>query len=76
MTTIQRISLATAVAVLLVGCGSSDDSPRAEAPPVEATALGDMVGTMDKARGVEDATMQHRQNLDKAIEESERADQP
>jgi hypothetical protein len=29
------------------------------------------VGTMDKARGVEETTMQHKQTLDRAIEESE-----
>lgn len=69
MRTRQRISL-IAVSMLLAACGAQDEAPP-EPPPVKDTAFGDMVGTMDKARGVEDTTMQHKEDLDRAMQESE-----
>ena len=75
MTTIQRIAFASAVATLLVGCGSAE-APDPEPPPVDETVFGDMAGTIDKARSVEDVTLQRKEELNKAMEESERADQP
>jgi hypothetical protein len=47
----------------LSSCGS------AEPPPVQDTVVGDMVGTMDRARSVETTTLQHKQALDEAIEQ-------
>lgn len=71
MNAYPRTAFALALVAMLAACGATEDSPRAEPPPVEETAFGDMVGTMDKARGVEDATMQHKQNLDAAVDASE-----
>jgi hypothetical protein len=74
MTTIQRICASMAAALLLAGCGSgADESARTEPPPVEDTAFGDMVGTMDKARAVQDTTLRHKADMDRALQESEGA---
>ena len=71
MNAYPRTAFALALVAMLAACGATEDSPRAEPPPVEETAFGDMVGTMDKARGVEDATLQHEQSLDAAVDASE-----
>jgi len=71
MKTNQRFSLVAAL-LLLTACGAQDE-PRPEPPPVEDTAFGDMVGTMDKARAVEDTTLQHKEDIDRALQESEGA---
>jgi nitrous oxide reductase accessory protein NosL len=71
MISFPRTVCAVALAAVLAACGAADDSTRAEPPPVEETAFGDMVGTMDEARGVEDTTMQHKENIDQALRESE-----
>jgi nitrous oxide reductase accessory protein NosL len=71
MNAYPRTAFALALVAMLAACGATEDSPRAEPPPVEETAFGDMVGTMDKARGVEDATLQHKQSLDAAVDASE-----
>jgi hypothetical protein len=54
----------------LAGCGSHD-TPHAGAPPmqVEDTAFGDMTGTMGRARSVEGTTLQHKEDLDRAVEQ-------
>ena len=52
--------------VLLAAC-----TQKQEPPPVKDTAFGDMVGTMDRARGVEDTTMQHKADTDKALDAAE-----
>lgn len=72
MRTNQHISL-IAISMLVTACGAQDE-PRPEPPTVEDTAFGDMVGTMDKARSVEGTTLQHKQDLDRALEQSEGAD--
>jgi hypothetical protein len=54
----------------LAACGS-DSEPREETAPVKDTVAGDLVGTMDKARGVEDTTMQHKEELDRAMDAAE-----
>jgi len=75
MTAIQRMLTALSLACALSACGPSADQPSAdqspELPPVEDTAFGDMVGTMDKARAVEDTTMAHKEELDRALQEAE-----
>lgn len=60
-------------ASVLLGCGAAEDSSSeaSQPPPVEETAFGDMVGTMDKARSVEDSVMQQKEDTDRAIRESE-----
>jgi hypothetical protein len=60
------------VCCVLSACGSDQDEPR-EPTPVKDTVFGDAVGTMDKARAVEETTMQHKEDLDRAMEDAENA---
>ena len=57
----------------IAACSSKQDE-QAEAPPmkVEDTAFGDMTKTMDRARSVEATTMQQKEDMDRALEASER----
>lgn len=71
MTTIQRVCSTLLVSALLAACGSADDQPRQEPPPVQDTAFGDLAGTTDKARNVENVTMEHKQELDRTLEQNE-----
>jgi hypothetical protein len=64
-----RYCVAFVGSLMLIGCGSADRE-RAP-PPVEETAFGDMVGTMDKARGVQDTVDAHKQDLDRQLESQE-----
>jgi hypothetical protein len=58
--------------LLLLGCGAAEDSSEtAEPPPVEETAFGEMVGTIDKAHSVEGTVLQQKEDTDRAIQESE-----
>jgi nitrous oxide reductase accessory protein NosL len=67
MTKIQRVCSVMFAAVLLAACGqSSEKEKRPEPPPVKDTAFGDMVGTMDKARGVEATIQQSKEAIDRA----------
>ena len=68
------------VAVAVTACGHPNPTPDSnpsgtppgkEPPPIKDTAFGDMVGTMDKARGVETTTLQHKQEMDKTLEQQE-----
>jgi hypothetical protein len=52
--------------LLLSACGQKQDPP-----PVKDTAFGDMVGTMDRARGVEGTVMQQKADTDKALNAAE-----
>lgn len=74
----MHIRLRTALAAILLataGCGSSE--PSAPPPPaVKDTVFGDMAGTMDKARGVQDVVQQQKEATDKAIENSAGAASP
>ncbi len=56
---------------ILSACGS--DAPPEPPPPVSETVFGDTVGTMDRARAVEDVTQAQKQALDAAIRQSEGA---
>lgn len=56
-------------ASLLAACGS-ESKPTAP-PPVEDTAFGDMAGTMDKARAVEGTLQEHKDALDRTLEQNE-----
>jgi hypothetical protein len=73
MTTIKRISFAAVLAALLSSCGSGEQS-QGFPLPVQDTVFGEMVGTMDKARAVESTMQQHKDALDEAVEEGDRAD--
>lgn len=54
--------------VALCACGGQDGASRAEPPVIEETAFGEVVGTMDKARAVEDVTRQRTEQLNEALE--------
>ena len=53
----------------LSACGEPSAPP--PPPPVSETVFGDAAGTMDRARAVEDLTMQQKQAMDQAIEQAE-----
>lgn len=71
MPSFHTVALSMLVIAGLSACGSEDAAERPEPPPVEETAVGDMVGTLDEARGVQDTTMKHKQDMDRALQESE-----
>jgi len=73
MTTFQRLCCSLIAALLLGGCGSSQEPDPSVSSPTAEKPLDDMVGAMDKARAVEDTTMQHKEDLDRALLESEGA---
>jgi hypothetical protein len=71
MLTARRLMAALSVA-LLGGCGAADDADtRPAPPPVEETVFRDMVGAMDKARGVEDTLQKQREDRDRQLVESD-----
>lgn len=66
----SRSVLAIALmASLLAACGSQQQPT--EPPPVEETAFRDMAGAMDKARAVEDTLQQHKEALDRTLQDHE-----
>jgi hypothetical protein len=77
MTTTRRVCSVVLAYMLLEGCGggSPDEGGQREPPPVEETVFGDAVGTMERARGVEDTTLQHKQDLDRAIDQQDAGEQ-
>ena len=61
-------------ALLVAGCGGSDEPEKKKEPPmkVEDTAFGPLIGTQDKARDRTNAAVEeHRENLEKRLEEDE-----
>jgi hypothetical protein len=66
----HRTLAALVICGALSACGGGQEEPR-EPMPVKDTVLGDAIGTMDKARAVEDTTMQHKEDLDRAMDEAE-----
>lgn len=72
MNAAHRSLVALLLAVALSGCGAKE-SETAQPMPVEDTVFGDTVGAMDKARAVEAQTMQHKEELDRAMENAEGA---
>lgn len=56
------------VASLLAACGAER---KPEPPPVEDTAFKEMAGAMDKARAVEGTMQEHKEQLDRTLEQNE-----
>jgi hypothetical protein len=67
---VARLLTAMLISLGVTACGSDSEAP-SEPPPVEDTVAGDLVGAMDKARAVEDTTMQHKEDLDRAVDAAE-----
>ncbi|HEY8538939.1 MAG TPA: hypothetical protein VIL28_08730 [Steroidobacteraceae bacterium] len=65
----HRTLSALLACLAFAACGSQEQG--SDAPPVSETVFGPTVGTMDRARSVEDTTMQHKQDLDRALEAAE-----
>lgn len=57
------------VASLFAACGSEPEPT--PPPPVEDTVFRDMAGAVDKARAVEGTVQQHKEGLDRALEQNE-----
>ncbi|MFC4309538.1 hypothetical protein ACFPN2_10650 [Steroidobacter flavus] len=53
----------------LAACGS--EQKPTEPPPVKDTAFGDMAGAVDKARAVEGQVQEHKEALDRTLEQNE-----
>lgn len=65
ITSSSLLALAMAGCLGLSACGSSEPP---EPPPVKDTVFGDMEATKDRARAVQDVTMQQKKSLDEAID--------
>jgi hypothetical protein len=64
------------VSLGITACGSKSEpspEPSQEAARVKEGAFGDMVGTMDKARAVEGTTMEHKEEIDRSLDNAENA---
>lgn len=69
---IHRVLLVVLAAGVQSGCANDENTAQREAPPaVEDTVFGDTVQTIDKARAVESTVLQHKDELDRAVGESE-----
>lgn len=69
MHAVHRSLVAVMLNLALAACGGASEEERPM--PVEDTVFGDTVGTMDKARAVEQTTLQHKEDLDRAMEDAE-----
>lgn len=68
----SRVLIVLLACTLQFGCGSGDSAVQRESPPpVEETVFGDTVSTLDKAHAVQDTVLEQKENLDRAISESE-----
>lgn len=66
----KSFAFATILLALTLGACAEDEHAH-EPPPVEETVFGDMTQTIDKARSVEETTLQHKEELDRRLQESE-----
>jgi hypothetical protein len=72
-----RLFAAVGCALVLAGCGRDADREQdREPPPVKDTAFGDMAGTMDKARAVQDTVDAHKNELDEQLKSQEGQSEP
>jgi hypothetical protein len=61
------VGLALMLSVIAACSGPQDEQGKAPMK-VEDTAFGDMTQTMDRAKAVEQTTLQHKADVDKALE--------
>lgn len=81
MATRHRIGLtlgtAISLAMALSACGpGTGDAPAREPPPVKDTAFGEMVGTIDKAKGVQDTVDAQKRATDSQVRANEGDEAP
>jgi hypothetical protein len=78
MNPLARLSLLAFGAVLLLGCGPPEPRSKEDAEALgrdtDETVFDDMIQTQDKARAVEGVTMQHKADMDAAIDQATDAD--
>lgn len=70
MRAVYRSLIASFIAVVLIACGAAQEEAK-EPMPVADTVFGDTVGALDKARAVEATTQERKQEIDRALEESQ-----
>jgi len=70
MNAAHRSLVLSLAAIALCACGARHEQTQAP-PPVEDTVFGDTVDAIDKARSVETTTLQHKEDLDRAMEAAE-----
>ena len=63
------IGLLCVLAGLAVCGNQAEEENKKEPMKLEDTAFGEMTSTMDRARSVETTTMQHKEELDRALEQ-------
>lgn len=68
--------VAAGAALASSACGPKHEPKPAEPPPVKDTAFGDMVGTMDRARGVQDTVDAQKKQMDDQVRANEGSDAP
>lgn len=69
---IHRRILATICSLTLSACdGGTETEAPPDPPAVKDTVFGDMVGTMDKAHGVQDTVNAQKQELDRQVQAAE-----
>jgi len=72
----HRVCALSLVVMMSAGCSGQQEASKASPEPVtkdaKDTVFRETVGTMDKARAVEDTAAQHQQQLDQALENAEK----
>jgi len=63
-----RLLAATLVCIGLAGCSDRSES---EVPAAKDSVAEGLQAPMDKARSVEDTSMQHKEELDRALDSAE-----
>ena len=77
MRPVARLTLPALLLATLGACGvpapqdQDEEAAREKGRDTDETVFDDMIQTQDKARAVEDLSMQHKQDLDEAIEAAE-----
>ena len=71
----RRLIAVLSMSALICACGAQQtdtSEPSEPAPmPVEETVFGDMVESMDKARDVDATVLEHKREVDQALEQAE-----
>jgi len=70
-----RLTLSALLLAMLAACGApapqDEQEAREKGRDTDETVLDDMIQTQDKARAVEDLSMQHKADIDVTVEAAE-----